>query len=1048
MAGDVVVKSSVSYCPETVLIHSAFLLAHKEAEKSLSEMEKGGSSKVAQIVSETIREVTSANFEPVGHELLQTEIKELEFQIHSWIFTSFLNDIGLVAIDQDDLAEEDFFHSFPPLPPFGVEFYLELVHEIGWQKYLVEGLCTAGFTLPLEKIIHCLAQKPNFNDILLFTDLFCSFVLMGKPNPLLNSQASNVNCQTALFPQQCWMLLFKGLKRLNKDYSCWPEGQERVLKSVIDLIFDIIVDFNKTNILLKDSLMGNAIQEEKASDRTRNFESQHCDDHETLNEHKATQSDIVSACMDLLYQLIVNDWSETMHWRQTELCNDRVTIIIDQMDCSLWHPLHKWIIKLYSVSLWLMSHALDSALLEQASKLQTGFQQYVETYSTKAELVWIEGFAAGAMNNLKNCHIKEEFIPPSDSVDLLLFQPENTKEQFEFYLQQVNGSLEGYKECFDWLLSAEEFHKEPTWLECMRSHAAKLSDHQCALKMVDIIYMQRQLLCAGDKSSDIIYCEIKKILFNLFSTLACSIQQQLIEYAFFMNLMLKCPEEKGESLLFHPHLITQEKTSFQQDLVMVFNKLLDISSEDHLQSALNSFAKVLLVSPCLTLNSAVIEGMKSVGHSKAICSVLGRLPIVCSLRVNGTSSSPTLLCQAIKSVALTVRSHQQETNLLNMVSLMLSEGSSVSLPLLNVQELVETSVLCFLNNMNVHGNISTALAVKLLNTSAATVAKNVAFHSHFLKRHLLPIILCLCELLDECTTFWDGLAPAHSLSDMDELREMVLDAADTQIKLCCDVLVLHPSFAIGVEWLWKTVTSRFDWTIPLHFEQLFSASFITYKLPVPGYLLDVCGNIGEEWVADQELPYEKEDVFTVLFEFCRVSDSTLQSILGSLDILPHCTGKEWKRIMELCRHIIRQNILEVSSVTPCLSGNADSIDDVSCLSTLLLHMLKALNSPLCSSWATPLVWTYVVRHYIMVMKDMVDERIEIAAVIVRLFAHVCHAMTFVAADCDDHLFVLALDLVAKSSKLDGIREQLKLSINSLSSEVHKTALLQKLYQTL
>ena len=106
------------------------------------------------------------------------------------------------------------------------------------------------------------------------------------------------------------------------------------------------------------------------------------------------------------------------------------------------------------------------------------------------------------------------FLLILDSVDLFLFQPENTKEQFTFYLQRVNGSLEGYKECFDWLLSAEEFHKEPTWLECMRSHAAKLSDHQCALKMVDIIYMQRQLLCAGDKSSDIIYCEIKKVVLH------------------------------------------------------------------------------------------------------------------------------------------------------------------------------------------------------------------------------------------------------------------------------------------------------------------------------------------------------------------------------------------------------------------------------------------------------------------------------------------------------------------------------------------------------
>lgn len=44
---------------------------------------------------------------------------------------------------------------------------------------------------------------------------------------------------------------------------------------------------------------------------------------------------------------------------------------------------------------------------------------------------------------------------------------------------------------------------------------------------------------------------------------------------------------------------------------------------------------------------------------------------MCSLRFNEASSSPTLLCQAIKSVALTVTSHQQENNLINMVSLML-----------------------------------------------------------------------------------------------------------------------------------------------------------------------------------------------------------------------------------------------------------------------------------------------------------------------------------------------------------------------------------------
>lgn len=62
-----------------------------------------------------------------------------------------------------------------------------------------------------------------------------------------------------------------------------------------------------------------------------------------------------------------------------------------------------------------------------------------------------------------------------------------------------------------------------------------------------------------------------------------------------------------------------------------------------------------------------------------------------------------------------------------------------------------------------------------------------------------------------------------------------------------------------------------------------------------------------------------------------------------------------------------------------------------------------------------------------------------------VFAHVCHVMTFVPADCVDQLFVLALDLVGKPSVTDDdIIEQMKLTVNSLSSEVYKAALMQKL----
>ena len=109
-------------------------------------------------------------------------------------------------------------------------------------------------------------------------------------------------------------------------------------------------------------------------------------------------------------------------------------------------------------------------------------------------------------------------------MDLLLFQAETTEEQFRFYLQRVNGRLEGYKECFDWLLSAEEFHGESDWLDCMRNHAVEISDVQYALKMIDIIYMQRQCLCADDMSSDKVYRDIKEVnyFYYIYYTLCSS----------------------------------------------------------------------------------------------------------------------------------------------------------------------------------------------------------------------------------------------------------------------------------------------------------------------------------------------------------------------------------------------------------------------------------------------------------------------------------------------------------------------------------------------
>jgi len=67
--------------------------------------------------------------------------------------------------------------------------------------------------------------------------------------------------------------------------------------------------------------------------------------------------------------------------------------------------------------------------------------------------------------------------------------------------------------------------------------------------------------------------------------------------------------------------VAEEIMAFQQELVMTFNKLIDIGDEDQLQSSAIDLARAALLSAPLTLNKALEEGVKSVGHTKTISSV-------------------------------------------------------------------------------------------------------------------------------------------------------------------------------------------------------------------------------------------------------------------------------------------------------------------------------------------------------------------------------------------------------------------------------------------
>ena len=110
-----------------------------------------------------------------------------------------------------------------------------------------------------------------------------------------------------------------------------------------------------------------------------------------------------------------------------------------------------------------------------------------------------------------------------------------------------------------------------------------------------------------------------QILLTLHSNLSYPAQEQIIEYAFFVSRTLNSPE--NDSIFFHPWFMAEETANFQLELVLTFNKLIDIGSDDEFRSSANELTKAALISVPLTLNNAMQEGVKSVAHAKTICSV-------------------------------------------------------------------------------------------------------------------------------------------------------------------------------------------------------------------------------------------------------------------------------------------------------------------------------------------------------------------------------------------------------------------------------------------
>lgn len=111
--------------------------------------------------------------------------------------------------------------------------------------------------------------------------------------------------------------------------------------------------------------------------------------------------------------------------------------------------------------------------------------------------------------------------------------------------------------------------------------------------------------------------------------------------------------------------------------------------------------------------------------------------------------------------------------------------------------------------MNLHGNkklIPTNIALKLLKTTVNTVDVKNRTAKAFVLRYLIPIVLALGRLLNDCKVLWEEMG--SNQMDVVELRSLVLVNLEESIHVIHSVFQSTPTALIHpLEWLYNKLLS-------------------------------------------------------------------------------------------------------------------------------------------------------------------------------------------------------------------------------------------------
>ncbi|XP_066294491.1 gem-associated protein 4-like [Branchiostoma lanceolatum] len=607
-------------------------------------------------------------------------------------------------------------------------------------------------------------------------------------------------------------------------------------------------------------------------------------------------------------------------------------------------------------------------------------------------------------------------------------------------LQKMKDKLDGYEDCLDWMLiNSEELYKDPRWIDALEREVDVLASSRIVLSVAGIISRLR-VRHPQDSAVPQVLRRLSKVLTAAYIQLPLRSQDAVLHQVLTVygpGLLCSGPFQEG----------------VEDDVITGFNRMVLLGEGHEGVEVFSTMCGVALQAPLLFLKTAVNQAVNNTGQAGVMSKLLQVLPSLCTWQPD--PDPPTLLCTTLHDIAGDLRPNtREENNFITFVENLLQPYKPpfdptcpfLSKPLLPARDFASLAVFPYIyQHYGQDQRVPLTTALKLLQV---VLQDQGGGNNRWLQpQQVFPIILCLCQLLDDTSALWEDDDDDHPISRTAQIRTLTLTTLEKIQHISLEMLSSEPSkYEKQITWL-HTKLKLLDWTSRLYVFPVLQLVLPQMKKEVPDVLFTFCDLPETTWLPLSDTLYGPGTGLVAMLECCRSSAEMAQYMTKAVtvdvedasqlvlfqkgvtvaltQVLPQCVWREWNRVIQAVQQLMREGLLVVPVEQ---GGHCQDLKDVLKVelstSQQLAEVLQLMASPWAETWVSPRVWVHVVKNYVSTIQELQhsvsqsDSPPEAQlSVIGQFFCHCCSVMTVAPGEVCQQLFVLALDMLTMCQSL-------------------------------